>query len=617
MVGAGTGARAASLGWLDGSLERACTGLLRHQHADGHFDGDCDQGTGPTAQTIVLESFLGVLDPHDAAQGAAWLTSRAQPDGSFLAYPAATFATLAETCCAYAALKVAGVAEDDERRRRSRMWIDAHGGMRAADPVTQAYLVMAGLLPASALPEARIEYVLVPGIARFVGRTFALFYGVTLAFILPGLLHGLRRGGGRRRPRSPAVKAEQKIVDYLLDHQNPEGSWAGSQWVTAMALACLRSLGLETEHDAIRRGVQSLRGLRRSSPEGLSVIPFNADVWNTSMALRVLQRAGRGGDEWAQPAVLYLLEQQTRVAAPADWTNARPGAPRSGGWAFESGNPLSPDADTTSVTLLALSDFAGHDGVPAALERGMSWMRSLQHEDGGFGSFARPTRVAPPMALFTRRADPPQDVLAAIGFFLKPPFEFAEIPTADLTSRVTCALARVGPASNGEARDRAVRFLLSQQLGDSWWGRWTTNYLAATAFVLTGLAEAGVDAATPAVRDAVRWIGSCQNADGGFGERNETYENPALRGQGPSNAYLTGLVLLALCLTGDGSGDVAARAARQLHETQGEDGLWEDFQAVQSMAPPELFYMNYVNFQTAPIEGLACYRAVAGRGSVR
>ncbi len=336
MVGAGTGARAASLDWLDGSLERACTGLLRHQHADGHFDGDCDQGTGPTAQTIVLESFLGVLDPHDAAQGAAWLTSRAQPDGSFLAYPAATFATLAETCCAYAALKVAGVAEDDERRRRSRMWIDAHGGMRAADPVTQAYLVMAGLLPASALPEARIEYVLVPGIERFVGRTFALFYGVTLAFILPGLLHGLRRGGGRRRPRSPAVKAEQRIVDYLLDHQNPEGSWAGSQWVTAMALACLRSLGLETEHDAIRRGVQSLRGLRRSSPEGLSVIPFNADVWNTSMALRVLQRAPREQRRGArsrgavppQPAAGRLLQAALDGAAPEREAAARSGPRR-------------------------------------------------------------------------------------------------------------------------------------------------------------------------------------------------------------------------------------------------------------------------------------------------
>jgi len=26
------------------------------------------------------------------------------------------------------------------------------------------------------------------------------------------------------------------------------------------------------------------------------------------------------------------------------------------------------------------------------------------------------------------------------------------------------------------------------------------------------------------------------------------------------------------------------------------------------MAPPELFYLNSVNFQTAPIEALACYR---------
>jgi squalene-hopene/tetraprenyl-beta-curcumene cyclase len=596
-----------STAWLDTTLDRASKALLERQHADGHFDGDIDQGTGATAQVVILESYLGVLDPNDAREAARWLSTRMQPDGGFLAYPHAAFSTLTETCTAYGALAVAGIDAEDPRRLRMRGWIDRNGGFEAADPITQAYLVMAGVLPARALPKVRIEHVLLPGIAEHVVRSFMLFYGVTLAFIVPGLLHGL--AGGRRS--WVTRRAARWIVDYLLNHQNPEGNWAGSQWVTSMALACLKALGVGIEHDAMMRGLASLKRLKRHTSEGLSVISLDADVWDTAMALRVLHRArGSKGSvaEWERRAIDYLLGQQSNVAAPADWTNARPGAPRSGGWAFESGNPLSTDTDTTSVVLLALSSYDADPVVQQALRRGTAWLLSMQHEAGGFGAFSRPTRVAPPAPMFMKRPEPPKGPLAIASFFAKPPFEFVETPSADLTSRVVCALTQMGTIGE-EPTQRAIEYLLSQQLGDAWWGRWSTNYLAATSFVLIGLAAAKADD-VPAMQRAVAWIERHQNEDGGFGEVNESYEKPELAGHGPSNAYVTGLVLSALCVTGHGHSRAATRAARHLAATQRSDGLWEEIQAVQSMAPPEMFYLNFVNYQTAPIEGLAQYRDV-------
>jgi len=602
---------------IEAALARACAALLRHQHPDGRFDGDIDQGTGPTAQTVILERFLGVLDPRDAEAACQWLWTRVQTDGGYLAYPGASFSTMTETCGVYAAFVAAGLAEDDPRRVRVRGWIDRHGGMRAADPLTQVFLVLGGALPAGALPEARIEQVLLPGMAGHVGRAFQLFYGITLAYILPALLHGLRRRG---EPRSAlTLRAEQKIVEHLLVRQNPGGNWAGSQWVTGLALASLVVLGVPADHDAVTRGLACLRRLRRPGPEGLQIISLNADVWNTAMSLRVLRRAGVADrpdavapDGWTRRAIDYLLAGQAAVASPVDWTNTGGAAPRCGGWAFESENPLSTDCDSTSVVLLALADYRALEGVDVAMRRGFQWLLSMQHAAGGFGAFGRPTRVAPPGPLFLRQPEAPKGLLALARFFARPPFEFVEIPTADLTGRVVCALATVEPGA--AALVGAVRFLHDQQWGDKWWGRWTTNYLAGTSFVALGLLAAGVAPDSPALARALAWTLARQNADGGFGEVNESYADPGLAGRGPSNAYITGLVLQTLCAAGLAGTQAAALASRYLVVNQGPDGLWEEFQAVQSMAPPELFYKNFVNFQTAPIEALAVYCA-AKRGS--
>src|SRR5262245_50159278 len=124
---------------LDASLATACRALLSHQRPGGYFDGDVDQGTAPTAQVLIVERFLGVLDPGDAADAARWLLGRAQPDGGFLAYPHATFSTLTETCCAYAALVAAGLDDSEPRLTNIRRWIEARGGFRAADPITQCF----------------------------------------------------------------------------------------------------------------------------------------------------------------------------------------------------------------------------------------------------------------------------------------------------------------------------------------------------------------------------------------------------------------------------------------------------------------------------------------------
>ena len=107
------------------SLARACAALSNYQAADGHFEGDTDQGTTPTAQTLVVERFLGVLDPAEAAAAVAWLSSRIRADGSVSAYPGASYPSMLESGCVYAALAAGGLAPEHPLRRRVRAWIES------------------------------------------------------------------------------------------------------------------------------------------------------------------------------------------------------------------------------------------------------------------------------------------------------------------------------------------------------------------------------------------------------------------------------------------------------------------------------------------------------------
>ena len=83
-----------------------------------------------------------------------------------------------------------------------------------------------------------------------------------------------------------------------------------------------------------------------------------------------------------------------------------------------------------------------------------------------------------------------------------------------------------------------MAYLRAEQEADgSWFGRWGTNYIYGTWSVLTAFAQAGVGRQDPAVRRAVDWLLDRQNADGGWGESNDSYlKNARGGGRGREHA---------------------------------------------------------------------------------
>ena len=140
---------------------------------------------------------------------------------------------------------------------------------------------------------------------------------------------------------------------------------------------------------------------------------------------------------------------------------------------------------------------------------------------------------------------------------------------------------------------RAIRFLRRQQEDDgSWFGRWGVNYIYGTCFALRGLAAIGVDMREAFCLRAAEWLRSFQNPDGGWGESCDSYDNPDLRGIGPSTAAQTSWALLGLFATGDFTSESVGRGIRFLLQTQNEKGTWvDDF--FTGTGFPRVFYLKY------------------------
>jgi squalene-hopene/tetraprenyl-beta-curcumene cyclase len=157
---------------------------------------------------------------------------------------------------------------------------------------------------------------------------------------------------------------------------------------------------------------------------------------------------------------------------------------------------------------------------------------------------------------------------------------------------------------------RALAYLRAElEATGAWFGRWGTNFIYGTWSVLVALEQAGIPHDDPAVRRAVNWLASKQNADGGWGELNDSYHDPHLAGGPAASApFQTAWALLALLAAGEVDSPVVRHGVRYLQRGQQKSGLWSD---PRFTAPgfPKVFYLRYHGYCAYfPLWALAAYR---------
>jgi squalene-hopene/tetraprenyl-beta-curcumene cyclase len=116
------------------------------------------------------------------------------------------------------------------------------------------------------------------------------------------------------------------------------------------------------------------------------------------------------------------------------------------------------------------------------------------------------------------------------------------------------------------------------------------------------------------IRRGIEWFLRHQNADGGWGETIESYENPLMKGKGPSTASQTAWALMGLISASQTGSQSVRRGIKFLLDTQTPYGTWEE-ENWTGTGFPKVFYLKYHYYRHYfPMMALAQYRSAVGAG---
>jgi squalene-hopene/tetraprenyl-beta-curcumene cyclase len=370
--------------------------------------------------------------------------------------------------------------------------------------------------------------------------------------------------------------ALQRIEQWILNRSEPSISDGLGAIFPPMVyiIIALRCLGYEMDHPHIKEAERQLNRLMIEDDDCIRVQPCFSPIWDTGIATYALAEAGVNQDqEPMRRAAAWLAGKECRNFG--DWKANVTQDVEPSGWYFEFNNAYYPDVDDTAMVAMALLR-SGCEDVQDSVKRGTRWILAMQNDDGGWAAFDR--TISRP-------------ILEYIPFADHHAIQDPSCP--DITGRTLEFLGHCGLRPDHPAVHKAIRFVeFEQEPEGCWFGRWGVNYLYGTWQVVCGLKTAGVDMSQEWIQKAGAWLMSVQKEDGSFGESADTYEDPSLKGKGPSTASQTAwgtMALMAVCGPGDPS---TLRGIRWLLGTQLESGTWDE-SWFTGTGFPRVFYLRY------------------------
>jgi len=620
------------------AIDAAAERLRSLQHADGHWCGELEGDTILESEYLLLLYALGRANDERFQKGAEYIRRQQLPDGGWPIYAAGP-TDLSASVKAYFVLKMAGDSPHAPHMARAREHILAMGGLDACNSFTKIYLSIFKQYDWRKCPAVPPELVLLPD--WFVFNIYKISYWsrciiVPLAIIWAfkptydvvvsiAELRLERRAdsqSARRRLRAGATSRERlwrlffnsldvvlkmietvplkpfrqraldKATQWTIKHLDNSGGLGAIFPPIINTIYAFRALGYPAEHPLIQSQLRALESLEIYDDNGLHLQPCFSAVWDTALAVHILRQSGAEADD---PTLLagarWLLRKQVNTIG--DWKRRNPdGQP--GGWFFQYENEFFPDTDDTSEVLLALDSVRFPDPqeereLKESVARGVAWQISMQNRDGGWGAFDKECN---------------NEVFTFIPFadhnaMIDPSCE-------DITGRTLEALIGLGFSREDPAVRGAIRFLHeTQDFSGTWYGRWGCNYIYGTFLALRGLAA--VDE-TGGFERAARWMMEKQNPDGGWGELQHSYDDPMLKGIGPSTPSQTAWALLALIAADKNDCDAVRRGVEYLLRNQRADGSWFD-ETWTATGFPKVFYLRYHLYATYfPLWALSEYR---------
>jgi squalene-hopene/tetraprenyl-beta-curcumene cyclase len=649
----------ADLSEVEAAIHHSREFLLGQQHPDGYWCGELEADAMLEADYIFLHTLLESGDPGRLHRAFLEMMRYQNDDGSWSIYPGGPGNISLSVKCYFSA-KLSGLTADEPRLIKCREWILAHGGVTACNTFTKMYLCALGQYDYDAVPAIPPEIVLFPNWFYFniyeisawsrsilvpLGIIYAkkpfkkiaseqgideLFCGGRAnaklrlrinrkspvswrnAFLIVDRILHFAEAVHLRPLRRIALKRAEKWMLERLEMSDGLGAIYPAMMNAIIALRCLGYS--EDDPQVIRArdefeklGIEQVPTAEVPEPT-FRMQPCMSPVWDTAQAVYALGEAGLPrNDPRMIKAADWMLSKEVRHKG--DWAIKVPRT-EPGGWYFEFNNEFYPDTDDTAQVLLALNkvDNPRERYQHQVAQRAIEWEFAMQCRNGGWGSFDKDNTKMIfqyiPFADHNAMLDP---------------------PTVDITGRMLEMLAAYGFTQNDKRVQKAIDFILKEQEPDgSWFGRWGVNYIYGTFLVLRGLEAIGFDQHEPQVQQAAEWIRMVQNSDGGWGETCGSYDDPNMRGVGPSTPSQTAWAMLGLLAAGDDRSDSIAKGVRWLITRQRADGSWDESMGegrtrqgiITGTGFPKVFYLAYTMYrQYFPLMALNGYKRAMERAS--
>ncbi len=624
-----------SVAKLDYTIDRAQRSLIALQKPEGYWHGALEANAEMNAEFIIFNHFMDSVDLELEARLKKYLLDAQSADGSWNLYQGGE-GYLSTTIESYFALKLTGMRAGDEPMAAARRWILSKGGIVNCGTLARFYLaamgqitwdataalpaeiallpnwfpiniyelgswargtLMALMLLQAARPEKKIDYqrgilelfIEPPHFTKFHqprGKKI-LSLRNALNFVDSGL-----RAYSRHHLKSLRARALHRVENWIVEHQEANGSWGGIEPCYLLSAMALKANGYRNDHPVLKKALDASRELIWNFEDHAMYMPCVSVNWDTALAARALLDSGVAGDDPAlRKTSQWLVEHQ--IFKKGDWSVKRPKL-EPGGWAFEFYNDCYPDVDDSAVILSVLADAGSDD--PAAKQRaiavGANWVMGMQSRDGGFAAFDADNDSAwlnqMPLADVEAVTDP---------------------SCPDLTGRVLEMMGAVGYRGDHPVAKRAIEWLKRNQSREGgWWGRWGVNYIYGTSAALSGLRAIGVDVNEPWIKRAVEWLKSKQNPDGGWGESPLSDRDRSWRGRGTSTASQTAWAMIGLIAGEADVSEHALRGAQWLSERQNDDGAWTETESTGNGFPNHFYLRYYLYAHYFPLMALGRLR---------